>query len=161
MYRRIIKARLAAAFAGLNEGRISAITNELSPSAEHFFIGTHALSGTRRTAETIQRWYERLHRLLPDIRFRVHQIQVEGPPWRTLATVDWTESNTGTDGVRTTNEGTNVIRIRWGKVVSVRIYTDTAVLQQTLDRLAARGTSEAHADPITSDIRDKSPDFSS
>jgi len=150
MYRKIVRAKLAAAFAGLNEGRIAAITCELSPSAEHFFIGEHALSGTRRTPETIQRWYERLLRLLPDIHFDLHHIHVEGPPWRTLATVDWSESNSGTDGVRTTNEGTNVIRIRWGKVVSVRIYTDTAVLQQTLDRLAAKGSSEAHADPITS-----------
>ena len=150
MYRKIARGKLAAAFAGLNEGRVSAITNEFSASAEHYFIGTHALSGMRRTPETIQRWYERLLRLLPDIHFDLHHIHVEGPPWRTLAAVEWSESNTGTDGVRTSNDGMNVVRIRWGKVVSVRIYTDTKVLEATLDRLAAKGTVEAHAAPITS-----------
>jgi ketosteroid isomerase-like protein len=150
MYRTIVRRKLAAAFAGLNEGRVSAITNVLSATAEHYFIGTHALAGTRRTTETIKRWYERLLRLLPDIHFHLHHIHVEGPPWRTLATVEWTESNSGTDGVRTSAEGTNVIRLRWGRVVSVRIYTDTKMLQATLDRLAAKGTAEARADPITS-----------
>jgi len=150
MYRIIVRAKLTAAFKGLNEGRIAAITDELSASAEHHFIGSHALSGTRRSKEAIQLWYERLLRLLPDIRFDLQSIHVEGPPWRTLAVVEWRESNSGTDGVRTTNQGTNVLRIRWSKVVSVRIYTDTAVLEKTLDRLAASGNIEAQAKPITS-----------
>jgi len=150
MYRSIVRAKLTAAFDGLNEGRIAAITDELSASAEHFFIGSHSLSGTRRSNEAIQLWYERLLRLLPDIRFDLQSIHVEGPPWRTLAVVEWSESNSGTDGVPTTNQGTNVLRIRWSKVVSVRIYTDTAVLQMTLDRLAASGNLEAQAKPITS-----------
>jgi len=118
--------------------------------SEHFFIGSHALSGTYRTPQTIHLSRERFLRLLPDIHFDLQHIHVEGPPWRTLATVEWTESNSGTDGVRTTNEGVNVLRLRWGKVVSVRIYTDTTVLQQTRDRLVAQGTAEAHAAPITS-----------
>jgi hypothetical protein len=76
-------------------------------------------------------------------------MHVEGPPWRTLVAIEWAESNTGTDGIRTTNKGTNVLRIKWGRVTSVRIYTDTAVLIRTLDRLALSGAIEAHAEPIT------------
>jgi hypothetical protein len=62
--------------------------------------------------------------------------------------VEWSETNTGTDGVRTDNEGVNVVEIRWGKVRRVRIYTDTARLTSTLDRLAAAGNLEAKAAPI-------------
>ena len=41
------------------------------------------------------------------------------------------------------------LRIRWGKITEVRTLEDTAVLQKTLDRLAAAGYAEAHAAPIT------------
>ena len=92
--------------------------------------------------------YERLLRLFPDIEFQLHRIEVQGPPWRTLATVEWSETNTGTDGVRSRNSGMNVVDIRWGKVRRVSIYTDTAQLAETLDRLAMAGNSEAKAEPI-------------
>jgi len=150
MYHSIVKSKLQAAFAGLNAGRIEAITDLLATDADHTFIGSHALSGTRRTPEAIHCWYERLLRLLPDISFTLREIDVQGPPWHTLATVEWTETNSGTDGVRTSADGVNVIRIRWGKVTSVHIYTDTVKLVGTLDRIATQGTLEAHAAPITS-----------
>jgi len=150
MYKQFVARKLRAVFAGLNRGQAVAITRDFAPSAEHFFVGSHALGGTRRTPESIARWYERLLRLLPDIQFDLERIDVAGPPWRTLAVVHWNESNSGTDGVHTTNRGINVIEIAWGAVRSVRIYTDTAVLQRTLDRLAAGGVPEARAAPIES-----------
>lgn len=144
---------LLHAFAGLNAGNINAITDKLAPNAEHYFIGNHALSGTRRTPESIRAWYERLLRLLPDINFKIRRIQVQGPPWRTLATVEWRETNSGTDGIKTSAEGVNLIEIRWGKVQRVAIYTDTAALERTLERNYAAGTTEAHAQPITDERR--------
>ena len=36
------------------------------------------------------------------------------------------------------------------KVTGVRIYPDTAMLERTLQRIAAKGTAEALAAPITS-----------
>lgn len=150
MYHAIVRRRITSAFAGLSAGRIEAITDELSPSAVHYFVGTHALSGTRRTPEAIRAWYERLLRLLTGITFTLHEVRVSGWPWRTQVEAIWTEANCGTDGVRTSAEGVNLIEIRWGKVTRVRIYPDTAVLERTLQRIAAKGTSEAMANPITS-----------
>ena len=148
MYRRIVTNILSTTFAGLSRGDISAITRQLAPTCEHYFIGHHALSGTRHTSLSIKRWYARLLEVFPDIHFTLHRIDVSGPPWRTLATVVWTETNTGTDGVRTENDGVNVIEIRWGKVYRVAIYTDTTRLLKTLDRLADAGNASAHAAPI-------------
>jgi len=148
MYRRVVQHILFATFAGLSRGQIEAVTDRLASDAEHFFIGHHALSGTRRTSTSIARWYQRLLHLFPDIHFQIHRIEVSGPPWRTLATIQWTETNTGTDGVRTENDGINVVEIRWGKVRRVAIYTDTMQLIRTLDRLAKAGNVEAHATPI-------------
>ena len=148
MYQQVVRRILTSAFAGLNKGEIEAVTGKLTADAEHYFIGHHTLSGTRRTSTSIYRWYARLLSLFPDIQFQLHRIQVQGPPWSTIATVEWSETNTGTDGVRTYNEGVNIVEIRWGKVRRVRIYTDTARLTGTLNRLAAAGNPEAKADPI-------------
>ncbi len=150
MYHFFIRRKILAAFAGLNEGRIEAITDEMSSTAVHYFVGTHALSGTRRTPDSIRAWYERLLRLLNGITFTVHEVRVFGWPWKTHVEALWTERNAGTDGVWTTAEGVNLIEIRWGKVTSVRIYPDTASLERTLHRIAGSGTSEAMAEPITS-----------
>ena len=104
MYHYIVKRKLRKVFAGLNAGKIEAVTDELSDQAVHYFIGQHALSGTRRTPDSIRLCYQRLLRLLPDIHFDLENIHVQGFPWATLAAVPWTESNSGTDGVRTSNE---------------------------------------------------------
>jgi ketosteroid isomerase-like protein len=150
MYHEIVRRKITTAFAGLSSGQIEAITDELAPDAEHYFVGTHALSGTRRTPEAIRAWYERLLRLLQGINFTLHEVRVSGWPWRTRVEAIWTETNCGTDGVPTSAEGVNLIEIRWGRVTSVRIYPDTAALERTLQRIAAKGTSEAMAEPIIS-----------
>ena len=150
MYHAIVRRKITAAFAGLSAGRIEAITDELSPDAVHYFVGTHALGGTRRTPEAIRAWYERLLRLLNGISFVLHDVRVSGWPWRTQVEAIWTETNVGTDNVQTSAEGANLIEIRWGKVTRVRIYPDTAALERTLERIAAKGTAEALAAPITS-----------
>jgi ketosteroid isomerase-like protein len=150
MYHTIVRRRIAAAFAGLSAGSIEAITNELAPSAVHYFVGTHALSGTRRTPEAIRAWYERLLRLLQGISFTLDEIRVSGWPWRTQVEAIWTETNYGTDGVKTSAAGVNLIELRWGRVTRVRIYPDTAALERTLRRIAAKGSMEALAEPIVS-----------
>ena len=71
---------------------------------EHRFIGDdHALGGLRTTLPTTRQWYARLYRLLPDISFEVQRIAVSGTPWNTIVVAEWTETNSGTDGVRTSN----------------------------------------------------------
>ena len=150
MYHAFVRRKITAVFASLSAGNIEAIIHELSPTAIHYFVGTHALSGTRRTPESIRAWYERLLRLLNEISFTLHEVRVSGWPWRTQVEAIWTETNTGTDGIKTSAEGVNLIQIRWGRVTSVRIYPDTAALERTLQRIAAKGTREALAAPITS-----------
>src|SRR5215467_9218171 len=119
-----------------------------APAFEHAFLGEHALGGARHTLPATRRWYERLYRLLPDIHFDLRQIEVSGPPWNTTVVVDWDETNSGTDRVRTTNRGIHVAQLRWGRVSRLIICPDTIGLKATLDRLAAAGTREALAAPI-------------
>lgn len=122
----------------------------LSRNFEHVYLGQHALGGARHTVEATRRWYERLFRLLPDIHFTVEKITVRGMPWNTLAVVEWSESNTGADGVKSAARGVHVASIRWGKITRLLILSETHLLVETLERLAANGFDEAHAEPIVS-----------
>jgi hypothetical protein len=120
----------------------------LAPRFEHFFLGDHALGGSRFTLEKTRLWYERLYRLLPDISFDLRTIRISGPPWNTLLAVDWLESNSGTDGVRTFTPGVHVVRLAWGRMTYIGIYPDTVGVVTTLQRLSRAGVAEATAEKI-------------
>ena len=149
MYRRIVRSRIEALFAAVNRGDAKPVLQAFAPRFEHRFLGgDHALAGSRTSLDKTRDWYDRLYRLLPDLHFDLEKIAVSGAPWNTVVVVDWLETNSGTDGVRTSNRGFHVAHIAWGKVTRLLICPDTIGLKATLDRLFAAGNAEAHAAPI-------------
>jgi ketosteroid isomerase-like protein len=148
MYQSFVRGRIVALFAAVSRGDARPVLDSFAPRFAHAFLGRSALGGTRHSLAATRDWYGRLYRLLPGIKFDLKAIQVAGPPWNTLAFVDWRESNRGADGVETENFGRHIARLRWGKMVELTICPDTAGLQATLDRLAAAGFAEAHGAPI-------------
>ena len=149
MYHAIVRRRIRGLFDSINRGEIEPILGAFAPAAEHIFMGEgHALSGRRNRPESIRAWYERLRRVMPDLRFELHRIDIAGGPWNTIATVEWTESNTGTDGVRTQNGGVHVIHLRWGKMNRLLILTDMVPLIATLERTAESSGGVSVAEPI-------------
>lgn len=148
MYHSIVRSRVRALFDAVNRGDAEPVLRLFARRFEHSFLGDHALGGMRITLMATRRWYERLYRLLPDIRFELRRIEVSGSPWNTLVLVEWDETNSGTDGVRTCNSGVHVLHLRWGRATKLIICPDTTGLQATLDRLAAAGNVEARAAPI-------------
>jgi ketosteroid isomerase-like protein len=149
MYHGIVRSRIEKLFAAVSHGDAEPVLQSFAGKFEHRFLGEdHALGGSRGSMEKTRLWYERLYRLLPDIRFDLERIAVAGPPWNTVVVVDWLETNSGTDGVRTSNRGFHVAHIAWGKVTRLLICPDTICLEATLDRLFAAGNAEAHAAPI-------------
>ena len=135
-------------FAAVSKGDARPVVDGLAACFEHFFLGDHALGGSRFTLEKTRLWYERLYRLLPDISFDLRAIRISGPPWNTLVAVDWLESNSGTDGVRTFTPGVHVVRLAWGRMTYIGIYPDTVGLVATLQRLSRAGIAEATAEKI-------------
>jgi ketosteroid isomerase-like protein len=149
MYRAIVESRVRALFDAVNCGNAEPVLSAFAPRFEHSFLGEHhALAGSRRTLLATRRWYERLYRLLPDIKFEVRRVWVSGAPWNTLVLAEWRETNSGTDGVLTSNRGFHVLHLRWGRATRLAICPDTIGLKATLDRLAIAGNAEAHAPPI-------------
>jgi ketosteroid isomerase-like protein len=148
MHHAIVRKRVVALFQAVSAGDAGPVLDSLAPKFEHFFLGDHALGGVRTSLPQTRRWYERLYRLLPDISFDLRTVRVSGPPWNTLVAVDWLETNSGTDGVRTFTPGLHVVRLAWTKVSYVGIYPDTVGLKTTLARLSRAGVEEAAAAKI-------------
>jgi len=148
MYHGIVRRRVKQLFDAINHGNAEPVLRQFAGRFEHSLVGDHALGGSRRTLAATRQWYERLYRLLPDIRFDLGQIAVSGGPWNTIAVVEWEETNSGTDNVRTYNRGIHVVHLRWGRATRLIICPDTTGLKATLDRLYATGNLEAMAAPI-------------
>jgi len=148
MYHAIVRRRLKQLFDAINRGDAERVLRQFAGRFEHSFLGDTALGGSRRTLAATRRWYERLYRLLPDIRFDLDKIAVSGGPWNTIAVIEWVETNSGTDNVRTYNRGIHVVHLRWGRATRLMICPDTIGLKATLDRLYAAGNLEALAAPI-------------
>ncbi|WP_405067180.1 nuclear transport factor 2 family protein [Kribbella sp. NBC_01510] len=149
MYHRIVAMQVRNAFAQISAGNWEAMVAGMAPAFTYRFYGDHALSGERHTHDALRRWWERCFRLLPNTTFDVEDILVAGWPWNTRVATAVTVNVGVVDGSRYQNVVHQFLRIRWGKITEVRTLEDTAVLQKTLDRLAAAGYAEAHAAPIT------------
>lgn len=149
MYHAIVRRKLRQAFEAINAGRYEGIVAQFAPRHRHAMHGRHALAGERRSLHSTAQWYERLKRLLPDLRFEVESIVIGGWPWNTHAAVAWKDRFTLPDGERGSNAGVHVFRLAWGRVQSLEIHCDTAKLEAYCARMAQLGLHEAQAEPIT------------
>lgn len=148
IYRAIVEWKLRRAFAALDDGDCSAVLAAFAKRVEHTFYGEHALGGTRHAPDSLRQWYTRLLKVLPDLHFDVDSVVVRGWPWDTIAVVEWRDRFLLRDGQRCSNQGVHVLRLRWGRVVSLRIHCDTQKLQGILQTLQDQGVAEAGMAPI-------------
>lgn len=148
MYHAIVKKKLQKAFQQLNNGDYDPIIAQFGPEFEHVFPGNHALAGRRYTPESNVAWYKRLATIFPDLQFNVKNIVVNGWPWDTVASAEWEDSFTLRDGRKGNNQGVHVFHLRWGKVTSLHIYTDTQKLSNYCQELSLQGVLDATAVPI-------------
>lgn len=148
MYHGIVRRKVLSLFDAINRGNAQPVIDGFAERFEHIFLGETALGGRRTSRAAVTEWYARLYRLLPDIQFTVHRVAVSGTPWNTLAVAEWTETNSGTDGVRTSARGIHAAHIAWGKMTRLHICPDTVMLERTLNRLAGKGVVEAMAGMI-------------
>jgi len=148
IYRSIVERQLRRAFDALNRGDHSPVLAAFGAPVEHVFFGDHALGGARHTMTSIVPWYRRLKTVFPDLQFHIQSIAVRGMPWNTVALVEWRDRFTLRDGTQRGNQGVHVLRLKWGKVVSLRVYCDTQVLASALRDLQMQGVADAGLPPI-------------
>ncbi len=150
MYHYIVKRKLLNSFKALNEGRYEVITKQFHKTkSTHWFSGeNHPLSGLRTNIEDIYAWYERLALLMPDLVFIIEKVAISGPPWKTVAMLEWTDTLTDREGKVFSNPGVHVIQIAWGKVKSLAVFCDTKYLEGYFASLVKSGVKEAKMPPI-------------
>lgn len=151
MYKTIVKRNLLNSFEALNNGDFQFVTKQFAPNATHWFSGeNHPLSGLRTNNKDILDWYDRLHRLMPDLKFEIEKISVSGLPHNTMAFLEWTDTLSDREGNKYSNRGVHVIGISWGKVISLEVFCDIDYLNGYFDALIKQGIKEASAKPIIS-----------
>jgi ketosteroid isomerase-like protein len=149
MYKSIAKRKVANTFAALSRGDWEAAIEDVAEDVHHIFPGDNAMGGERHSKEAMGRWFQRVYRLIPDLRFEVRNVAVRGWPWDMMVAVEWTDQGHASDGVPYANEGAHWIRLRRGKAVYIHAYLDTEKVTAICRRLAEDGVEEAAAAPIT------------
>jgi ketosteroid isomerase-like protein len=148
VYKAIARRKAQASFDALSHGDWKSTLKDVAPDVHHVFPGDNAIGGERHSKEALERWFGRLYRLIPDLRFDVQRISVKGWPWDMMVAVEWTDHGHASDGVPYENEGAHWIRLRKGKATYIHAYLDTEKVTAICDRLAEAGVEEAAAAPI-------------
>lgn len=148
MYHAIVRRKLRRVFAEIGNGNPDYVLAGLATHFEHSFAGDHALGGVRHSEGAIRAWFERLYRLFPDINFTIKHVAVSGWPWNTTAIVEWHDSARTAADAPYDNDGAHVVRLSWGKLVSLHAYLDTEIVKDACEKMADSGIAEASAAPI-------------
>ncbi len=148
MYHWLVMRQVRQTFESLSRGDYEPSLKGISRSITHTLNGAHPLAGTRRSVEGMRRWFQRLYLLCPQLTFEIKNIAVSGWPWDTTIAVEWLDRAMPVDGAPYVNEGVHIIKLRWGKAVSIHAYLDSVEVEALCRRLAAVGLKEASAPPI-------------
>ena len=149
MYHFFIHQKIQKVFEQLSRGDFESSLGQIAVgSFEHKFPGNHCLGGTRHTVDGMRRWFKRLFSLFPQLEFEVKDILVKGGPWNTLIAVEWIDRGFTQDGRPYQNYGAHLLRLKWGRLVSIHAYLDSQRIQEECLRMAKAGIKEAAASPI-------------
>jgi ketosteroid isomerase-like protein len=145
MYRFVVKRIVRRMLRRLSDGDYEPIVKQFGPRSRFMFAGDHALGGERRGQDEVREWFQLMQRLFPGIRIEPQTVVVNGWPWNTVIANHLAISAPRPGGQTYRNEGMQLLRLRWGRVVEDLIYEDTQKLDEELRRTAR----EESALPIT------------
>ncbi len=153
MYKTIVRHRISGLFAKANAGNWQAIIDSLSDNFTYRFIGDTPLGGTRTKKTSMQEWFRRIYKLVPDAKLIPQTIVVEGMPWNTKVMTyvkfrGTLPSMNREAGLPYENEVMQLMVLKWGRVHSVLTLEDTLRFAKILPLLSEAGIVEASALPI-------------
>jgi ketosteroid isomerase-like protein len=146
----IYEKRARATFDRVNRHEFDAILDDALPTIRHRFAGQHALGGTRNDTEHLKLWFERLARVVPDLKITVTDVWVTGTLNDATVIVRWVGAATLLDGEPYSNHGVHVIHLLKRKIASIDVNEDSQAVSEAMRRQAASGIAEASAAPIES-----------
>lgn len=148
MYRTIVRNRIRSLLRQANQGNWQAIVDSLSSDFVYRFVGDTPLGGTRTKKSSMQAWFQRIYKLVPDAKLSPQMIVVEGAPWNTRIMTYLKFNGTLPSGAAYENEVMQLLILRWGRITSVLTIEDSKRFADILPQLTAAGIAEASAPPI-------------
>ena len=141
MYKTIVASQVRKAYARISAGDFDAVLESFHDDVRFQMMGDHHLGGERRGVEEARRWFEEVGGLFPDLRIEPEEVIVSGFPWNTRVATRFRVSSSLADGGRYENVGMQFLRLRWGKAVEDRLFEDTQVLNDAIERQRAAGAA--------------------
>ncbi len=139
MYHRFVRRQIRRAYGLINAGQFDDLVAQFAPDALFSFPGDHVLGGEFRGPDAVRAWFAEVRRLFPDFQLEPRRIVVEGGPRNTHVATWFAASGTFPDGTPYRNEGAQLLELRRGRVQEDRLFEDTKVVIDALDRLRALG----------------------
>jgi ketosteroid isomerase-like protein len=140
MYKFFVKRKVRKALAALSAGDADGIVQQFRPQSRFMFAGEHALGVDLRGPEAVRRWFGEMHRRFPGIQIVPVDVVVNGWPWNTTVATHLVITAPRAGGRTYRNEGMQLLRLSWGRIVEDLIFEDTQRIADELRRTE-------HSDP--------------
>ncbi|MDQ3935212.1 MAG: nuclear transport factor 2 family protein [Actinomycetota bacterium] len=140
MYKTIVASQVRKAYRQISAGEFDEVLKSFAGDVRFQMMGDHRLGGERRGIDEARAWFEEVGRLFPGLRLEAEDVIVSGFPWNTRIATRFRVSASLADGGRYENRGMQFLRLRWGKAVEDRLYEDTRVLTDAIERQRAAAT---------------------
>jgi ketosteroid isomerase-like protein len=147
MYKLIVRQIVRRKFRRLSAGDYEPIVKQFGPRSRFLFAGDHALGGERHGREGVREWFRQMLALFPGISIEPREVLVNGWPWNTVVATHLFVHAPLPGGHEYDNEGMQLLRLRWGRVVEDLIFEDTAKLDGELRGRQAPARGEAAGVP--------------
>lgn len=131
LYAPLLRRRVVALWEKLTPEGIEGIP--LADDIRFSYLGDHAMAIEATSADELRGWLHAMFERFPGLRFEVHEVVVDGPPWSLHTATRYSAVHEG----RTLWQGTQFTHIRWGKVIRENVLPDT----QAVARVAPRQSS--------------------
>jgi ketosteroid isomerase-like protein len=134
MYKFIVRRIVRRTFARLSAGDYEGIVKQFRPESRFLFAGDHPLGGERRGQEEVREWFAEMLRRFPGIQIVPQEVIVNGWPWNTVIATHLVIRAPRAGGREYRNEGMQLLRLSWGRVVEDLVFEDTLALERELRR---------------------------
>ena len=134
MYKFFVKRIVRRTFARLSAGEHEHVVEKFRPQSRFHFAGEHALGAELRGPEAVRAWFAEMQRRFPGIEIRPVDLVVNGWPWNTTVANHFVVTAMRSGGRIYRNEGMQLLRLSWGRIVEDLIFEDTLKLDQELRR---------------------------
>lgn len=139
MYHTSVRRQIRRAYRLINAGQVDALVAQFAPDAVFAFPGEHVLGGEFRGPDAVRAWLAEVRRLFPDSAWRPGASSSRAVLCTRTSPLVFAVSGTFPDGTPYCNQGAQLLELQRRRVQEERLFEDTTIVVDALDRLRALG----------------------